>query len=426
VPIHFIVATIGSAGDLFPFLSMALALRARGHRVSFLAPEQHAAYVLPTGLPFTGLPADEAVLHDPDLWHATRGFGVVWKATRPAMARIAPFVRALPADEPCVLLVHPLALPEADLCRAGRPGLKIAAAWLAPQNLPTVHDPLLVGPWRVPRWVPLGARRALWRWAMRTFIDPVALADVNAARAAHGLPAAATLGDVIFSVPDLSITLFPAWFAPTQPDWPRPLLRAGFPLYDPNPEAALAPGLQRFLDAGTRPLVFTHGTGNTQAVRYFQAAQAATEALGRRAIFLTPHRAQLPAALPPSILQQDYVPLRRLLPHVALLAHHGGIGTTAEALRAGVPQLVVPLAHDQFDNALRVRALGAGASLPAARVDAARLARSLARLLANPQHARAAAARFDGTDASAAIAARLEALAGAPPDRGIGDNASER
>src|SRR5690606_30212233 len=65
--------------------------------------------------------------------------------------------------ERIVLLAHPLALPEADLCRAGRPGLKVAAAYLAPSNLPTVHDPLMLGPWAVPRWVPLAARRWLWR-----------------------------------------------------------------------------------------------------------------------------------------------------------------------------------------------------------------------------------------------------------------------
>ncbi|WP_296948330.1 nucleotide disphospho-sugar-binding domain-containing protein [uncultured Massilia sp.] len=424
-PVHFVVATIGSAGDLFPFLALALALRARGHRVSFLAPEQHAPYVAPTGLAFTGLPADAAVLHDPDLWHPTRGFGVVWRATRPAMARIVPFVRALPAHEACVLLVHPLALPEAALCRADRPGLKVATAWLAPQNLPTVHDPLLVGPWRVPSWVPLAARRALWRWAMRTFVDPVALADVNAARAAHGLAPARTLADAVFAVPDLSLTLFPAWFAPTQPDWPQPLQRGDFPLYDPAPDAPLSAELQAFLRAGPAPLAFTHGTGNTQAAAYFRAALDAARQVGRRAILLTPHRDQLPATLPPGILQQDYVPLRRLLPHLALLAHHGGIGTTAEALRAGTPQLVVPLAHDQFDNAMRVAALGAGAGLPAARVDAARLARALARLLDDPavaQRCRAVAARFDGRDAAAALAARLETLAGATPGRDIGDN----
>jgi len=413
-PIHYIVVTIGSAGDLFPLLALALGLRARGHRVSFLGPEQHGPWVRPTGLPFTGLPADEAVLHDPDLWHPTRGFGVVWRATRPAMARIVPFVEALPRDERCVLLVHPLALPEADLCRAAHPGVKIAAAYLAPANLVTVHDPLLVGPWRVPAWVPLSARRAFWRWVGRRFIDPVALADVNAARLPRGLPPVATLMDWIAAVPDLSLTLFPDWFAPTQPDWPRPLVRGDFPLFDPHPDAAPTPALDAFLREGPAPLVFTHGTGNTQAAAYFRHARAAAQRLGRRAIFLTPHREQVPADLPDTMLWQDYVPLRRLLPHAAALIHHGGIGTTAEALRAGTPQLVVPLAHDQFENAARVTALGVGAALPSARLDEKRLVRRLGALLAAPGLAtrtRAVAARFTPQTGVDRMCAALDDLA---------------
>ncbi len=372
----------------------------------------------PTGLPFTGLPADEAVLHDPDLWHPTRGFGVVWRATRPAMACIVPFVEALPAHERCVLLVHPLALPEADLCRAVHPGVKIAAAYLAPANLMTVHDPLMIGPWRVPAWVPLAARRAFWRWVGKRFIDPVALADVNAARTAHGLAPVETLMDWIATVPDLSLTLFPAWFAPTQPDWPRPLVRGDFPLFDPNADpnadAPLAPELIAFLQAGTPPLVFTHGTGNTQAAAYFRHARAAVERLGRRAIFLTPHRDQVPADLPPAMLWQAYVPLRALLPRAAALIHHGGIGTTAEALRAGTPQLVVPLAHDQFDNGARVTALGVGASLPAARLNERRLVRALGALLAAPgldERTRAVAGRFVEGAGVASMCAALEGLA---------------
>jgi rhamnosyltransferase subunit B len=409
-----VVVTIGSAGDLYPFLAMALALRARGHRVSFLAPGQHEPFVVPTGLPFTGLPADEAVLHDPDLWHPTRGFGVVWRATRPAMARIVPYVRALPEDERVVLLVHPLALPEADLCRAMRPKVRIAAAYLAPQNLPTVHDPLMVGPWKIPRWVPLAARRWLWRWGARTIIDPVALPGVNAARAAHGLAPLPTLVDRMLAFPDLSVTLFPAWFAPTQPDWPRPLLRGGFPLYDPSPEAALSPELARFLAEGAAPVVFTHGTGNTQASDFFRHARAAVERLGLRAVFLTAHQTQLIDNLPPTILWQAYVPLRRLLPRAALLVHHGGIGTTAEALRAGTPQLVVPLAHDQFDNGARVAGLGVGASLPAGRLDAVRLERRLRDLLGATDvqaRAREVAALVEGDDALARLWPALEALA---------------
>jgi rhamnosyltransferase subunit B len=412
--IHVVAVTMGSAGDLFPFMAMALALRARGHRVSFLAPEPHRPYVTGAGLDFIGLPVDEAVLHDPDLWHPTRGFGVVWRVSRPAMARIPPFVDALPADERCVLLVHPLALPEAGLCRAGRPGLKVAAAYLAPSNLPSVHDPMMVGPWRVPSWVPLGARRALLRWGVRRFIDPVALAEVNAARIERGLHPLASLMPEMLGLADLSLTLFPAWFAPTQPDWPAPLYRAGFPLYDPGPEAPLPPRLAHFLAAGPAPVAFTPGTGNTQAVGYFRHARAAVEKLGLRAIFLTPHHAQLPPDLPPAIFWQDYVPLRALLPQVAALVHHGGIGTTAEALRAGTPQLVVPLAHDQFDNAARVALLGAGASLHARRLDAERLPHALAGIVGDDRMAgrcKSVAEHFVAAQPLPGLCARLVTLA---------------
>ena len=418
---HFVLVTIGSAGDLFPFLALALALRAAGHRISFLGPEQHAPFVQSAGLPFHGLPADEAVLDHPDLWHPTRGLALVWRATRPAMAQVPAFMAALPAGEAPIMLVHPLALPEADLCRAARPGLRIATAYLAPSNLPTVHDPLMLGPWRVPRWVPHGARRWLWRSIGARLLDPVALPDVNAARSKAGLAQVASLVDFIPRVADLSIALFPDWFAPSQPDWPRPLVRSGFPLYDPDPDAPLSEALRRFLRQGGRTLVFTPGTGNRQARAYFQHAAEAARLLGERAIFLTPHREQLPDPLPCHVLWQEYVPLRALLPQVAVLVHHGGIGTTAEALHAGTPQLVVPLAHDQFDNGARVEALGVGGSLPAARLNTRRLLRCLEQLLDDeqlPARCRAAAARLAHDPTVESLLPALQAqLSGADPAR---------
>lgn len=411
---QFILATIGSAGDLFPFLWIGRALQARGHRVDFLGPEQHAQYVEAAGLDFHGLPADPAVLDHPDLWHATRGLAVVWQATRPAMAQLPALVEALGTDRERVLLVHPLALPEAELCRVADPRLKIAAAYLAPSNLPTVHDPLLLGPWPVPRWVPHGARRWLWRALAARFIDPVALPDLNRARAQRALAPVARLIDHILDIPDLSLALFPDWFAAPPPDWPRPLHQASFPLYDPAPDAAPSRELRAFLDTGPAPVVFTPGTGNRQARAYFEAATQAAHALGLRAVFLTPHREQVPASLPSSISWQEYVPLKALLPHVAALVHHGGIGTTAEALRAGTPQLVVPLAHDQFDNAARVMALGCGASLHAARVTPERMARALQDVVGVERVARACAdvaGRFAAPPAIDALCERLEALA---------------
>lgn len=411
---QFILVTFGSAGDLFPFLWMGRCLRARGHRVDLLGPEQHAPFVEAAGLTFHGLPADPAVLDHPDLWHPTRGLAVVWQATRPAMAHLAPLVEALAGDRQCVLLVHPLALPEAELCRLASQGMRIATAYLAPANLPTVHDPLLLGPWKVPRWVPHGARRWLWRSLSARFIDPVALPSLNAARRQHGLPPVRRLIDYVPAVADLSLALFPDWFAAPPPDWPQPLFQAGFPLYDPDPDAAPSLELRTFLAAGAAPVVFTPGTGNRQARAYFEAAAHAVGALGLRAVFLTPYREQLPTILPPGVCWQEYVPLKALLPHVAALVHHGGIGTTAEAMRAGRPQLVVPLAHDQFDNAARVAALGVGAGLHARRVTPARMVEALQRVVGNDaMQARCAAVaiRFDNAGSLDGLCDRLEELA---------------
>ena len=374
---------IGSAGDLFPMLKLALALRDQGHRISFLGPEQHRPYVEGTGLGFRGVPVDEAVLDDPRLWDPRHGFGVVWRVTRGAAADLVEYVASLPAGEPCVLVVHPLALAEADLCRAARPDIRIAAVYLAPSNLPTIHDPLVIGPVTVPTWVPFWARRWLWRRIGASLVDPVVLPDLNAARHQRGLPPVRAAFSWLFGVADLSLALFPAWFGPVQPDWPQPLLHGGFALYDPNPDAPVSPELARFLAEGEPPIIFTPGTGNRQAAAFFQAAASATQQLGRRAIFLTPHEAQLPGELPGSILWQAYVPLRKLLPEAAVLVHHGGIGTTAEGLLSGIPQLVVPFAHDQFDNAARVRALGVGMVLPAARMSAVLLTHRLRRLLSS-------------------------------------------
>ena len=380
---HFVVVTTGSAGDLFPFLKLAAGLQARGHQVSFVAPALHEAMVLQAGLAFHGTYADPAVLDDPDLWHPRRGFGVVWRAVQPGLRELAPLVARLPAGQPCVIVAHPLALPAAELCRAQARPVQVVAAYLAPSNIPTVHDPLLLGPFQVPRWVPHGLRRALWRQLGKRYIDPVVLPGINAQRTAAGLAPVASLFAFLKTAPDLSLTLFPAWFAASKPDWPRPLVSGQFALYDPDPNAIFSPELTGFLEHGEAPLVFTHGTGNRQAAHYFRHALDAARRLGRRAILLTPHREQAPAALPPEVLWQPYLPLSKLLPYAAALVHHGGIGTTAEALRAGIAQLIVPLAYDQFDNGARVKALGAGLVLRHANLSGARLASRLRALLSS-------------------------------------------
>ena len=74
----------------------------------------------------------------------------------------------------------------------------------------------------------------------------------------------------------------------------------------------------------------------------------------------TPFKDHLPATLRDGYRQFDFVPFSRVFPHCAAVVHHGGIGTCAQGLAAGVPQLIMAMAHDQPDNAWRLRELNVG------------------------------------------------------------------
>jgi rhamnosyltransferase subunit B len=153
--------------------------------------------------------------------------------------------------------------------------------------------------------------------------------------------------------------------------------------------AELSPRLEQFLLNGTPPIVFTPGTGHQHAACFFKAAMNALQRLGRRGLFITPHAAQLPASLPDSIMWQSRVPFDALLRRAAAVVHHGGIGTTAEAFCAGIPQLIVPFAYDQFDNGLRAKRLGVAEVLLAKHISATRMQKQLTYLLTSRDVARA-------------------------------------
>jgi UDP:flavonoid glycosyltransferase YjiC (YdhE family) len=184
--------------------------------------------------------------------------------------------------------------------------------------------------------------------------------------------------------PILALGLFSKHFGPPQRDWPRQVRVTGFLFYDEHER--LPSDLERFLAAGEPPIVFTLGSAAVYSAGDFYAESLkAVTAIGRRALLLTGHalRQQLPAALPGGVMTADYAPYAAIFPRGAALVHQGGIGTTAQALRAGRPMLVVPFSHDQPDNALRVERLGAGLYLPRGQYRAERARAALERLLSD-------------------------------------------
>lgn len=160
----------------------------------------------------------------------------------------------------------------------------------------------------------------------------------------------------------LTLAMFPGWFGSRASDWPDYVKLCGFCLYDEATDEAFLPQIKTFLHAGSKPVVFTPGSANVHAADFFKTSLEVCKLSGRRGIFLSRYANQIPLHLPESIRHFDYIPLSKLLPHCSALVYHGGIGTLSQACKAGIPHLVMKLAHDQFDNAHRLEQLGIGRS----------------------------------------------------------------
>jgi UDP:flavonoid glycosyltransferase YjiC (YdhE family) len=143
--------------------------------------------------------------------------------------------------------------------------------------------------------------------------------------------------------------------------------------------------VDEFINASSPPILFTPGTAMKHASQFFLDCVEACQRLRRRGILLTGHPEQLPDVLPDDIRHFAYLPFSKVLPRAAALVHHGGIGTTAGAIAAGIPQVIRPTAHDQPDTAARVERLGIGVSLPPGKFTAASLAGKLETLMTSQQ-----------------------------------------
>jgi len=178
--------------------------------------------------------------------------------------------------------------------------------------------------------------------------------------------------------------LWPHWFFPRQGDYPEQVRLGGFVQYDESDHISLDPDLVTWLKAGDKPIAFTPGSAMLFGESFFQAAADACVRLKRRGLLLTRHAEQIPKDLPDTVRHVSFAPFGQLLPHCGALVHHGGIGTTAQGLQAGLPMLVMPMSHDQFDNAAICKRLGVADWLSRRKFTARRVANKLDRLLRSP------------------------------------------
>jgi len=196
--------------------------------------------------------------------------------------------------------------------------------------------------------------------------------------------------------PHLVLAMFSSRFGPVQPDWPVNTQITGFPFLDGHDDP-LDEALEAFLREHERPIVFTLGSSAVKVSEdFYECAMQAAQNLNRSAVLVAgPAAACLKPRLPHSMAAVEWATFPSLFARATAVVHSGGVGTTAQALRAGVPQLVVPFAHDQFDNGDRVRRLGCARMLYRSKVGERSLTRELELLLSD--QAAASSARHEGT-----------------------------
>jgi rhamnosyltransferase subunit B len=417
---RYVLSALGSAGDVHPFIVVAQALQARGHDVVLIASPYFEARIAAAGIAFAalGTSADyAAVLQRPELWHPDKAARFIADHLLQSLPEAYATSDAL-ASRPGTVLVGSTLSWGMRLVQERRrlPG---ATIHLSPVCLPSaIAPPILPGIGDL-SWMPAPLLRLL-QWAgERLVVDRLVKPRLDALRSNLGLPPVTRVWSRWMHSPDLVVGAWPAWFAPAQRDWPRAATTAGFPLFAEAGDA-LDPSLQAFLDDGVPPVGVTAGSAMAHGTAFYRDALAACGALGRHALLITAYPEQLPEPLPPWAHHVRYAPFSSLLPRLSALIHHGGIGTSAQALAAGIPQLVAPFAHDQFDNAARLRRLGVattvvGSASPDAWTDALRRLTTPAVAAA----VRVAAARMAAEPpAGATIAAMLETLASARSDSG--------
>lgn len=379
-------------------------LKQRGYDVAISLAEPYAEIAEAAGLqPHCLIDRNqfESMLTDPAMWKPLRGMVKVIRGI--AAGFLKPhfeLIKSLHRPGRTVLVSHPLDFGS-RIFRDLDPSTPLIDVHLAPVMLRTPDQPARLTSW------PLEPTRnrhtfRLAYWLGDAFIlDPLLAGPINRIRRSHGLGPVRRVMHQWWLSPDRVLACYPEWFAPSTIAALPQLRHIGFPLCDGSDDPFEAPQ--------NRPIVFTGGSANWHTRSFFERAANVCQQIGRPGLLLGGHPSCFPDQLPTEVRPQGYAPLGKLLRDCSAIVHHGGIGTTSQALRTGTPQIIRPMAFDQFDNADRVAALNCGVCLQNDRD----LARELEFVLNDSSVTKSAldtASRFTGTSAAVLAADEVDAV----------------
>lgn len=339
-----VMSATGTAGDILPLIRIGGYLAERGHRGTLISHAPFAEKARGAGLEFVPLDTHEEYL---ELLNCSAGLvarpydleeldrAVSWYHTPQRLTREFTAVAERIATGPAVVLAR---------------YVSNAIAVSAAEHVGAARGWTLVSPHALAEGVAIETLHGDW---YRT--------RLNKQRALFGLP---PVGNWLGWLSTVAVRLgfWTDWFAPDVVSEPNAALVGfvGAVLADERPVPAR---LWEFLAAGEPPVLVTAGTGKMVGAGFFAAAVGGCLRLGRRVLLVGRYATSLPSWPRTAVLHVPEIPPPAVLPHVSAVIHHGGIGTSSQALATGTPQLVLAQGADRPDNAKRLRRLGVAETL---------------------------------------------------------------
>ncbi|OKH49750.1 glycosyl transferase [Calothrix sp. HK-06] len=394
---RIVITTLGTLGDLHPMIAVALELRQRGHDVVFVTHEVYKSKLEALKFEFHPMRPDFTALNDPqemarmmDL--KTGQEYMVRKWANPNLRDM--YTDLLEVAQKSDFIFSGEGVTATPLV-AEKLKMKWASSAMVPMSFFSAYDPPVLAPFpALANLYKLGPTFNkgiinFAKWVSNSWASPVR-------QLRHELGLSPLKGnpyiDCKFS-PYLVIALFSSVLGQPQPDWAPNTVVAGFTFYDGTESAELPEQVKQFLDAGEAPIIFTLGSAAViDAGNFYQESIEVAKLINRRAILLIGKNSppQNLSEHSKNIIAVNYLPYSQIFPHACAIVHQGGIGTTAQALRAGRPTLIMPYSHDQPDNAARVERLGTSRTIKRNQYSAPRVASLLQELLNNLSYAQKA------------------------------------
>lgn len=370
----------GTRGEVQPLVALGVGLRAAGHSVRMGTHADFEGLVRGYGLEFApvwGGP-DEVLETEPGrrLLASGPNFVKAMRALRDVIRLVGrrPFDDSWAACEGADSIIYgQLALGGPHI--AEKKGIPSVAAFLNPIT-PTAEFPVPSAPMlRLGGWY-----NRLTLYAARYGFAATFYGTLNGWRRERlGLPKV-SLGNIIPRCVPIAYGFSPT-LIPTPRDWPAWVRVTGHWFLDAPPGWTPPAGLDAFVSENPKPIYIGFGSMRDRDTENITEVVAnGLKLAGQRAVVLTGKGAVRREALPDAAFAVESVPFEWLLPRVAAVVHHGGLGTCHSALRAGAPQVIVPFMGDQPFWAARVAALGVSTPpIPRRRLTAEALAEAIRR-----------------------------------------------